>query len=115
MKSYEEIEKGLKRIRVLKLTYWLMFLGFFIIVPPIVRAVGDSYTPIVVGVYILSWLVLSNVENHSTCPLCEKKFFVKESSSWGYWNTFTFSCLNCKINLGGSNIKEARENIKNKT
>ena len=112
MKSDKEILKGITKLRNIKILSFGMMFGFIPIVQLYSVFFGQGYIMGFVAIYAFTWVVIINIERNLNCPLCAKKFYVDESSNWGYFNSYSFSCLNCKVKLSANNFKEIKEKIK---
>lgn len=104
MTHEEAILAGLRRLKRVKLAFWLLFFGWVPFCLLVGALVGDSlfwFTPIAIG-YMLTWLRLGFLDAGAQCPNCYAPFYsrpLKGFSMARLTNSFSSKCLNCGIRL----------------
>src|ERR1051325_3073087 len=78
--------------------FWIVFLtyipGILIIGIPLACLFHSNVVgPIVAGLWMLAFIVVSNYWGFWKCPRCGKPFFRK----WWYHNSFARRCVHCKL------------------
>jgi hypothetical protein len=103
MQSFDPIRAGRRRIRTLRVIFWLMFLAFAPALTLTSFVVPDAWLlPIVIG-YQLGWLIAFLLWRVSECPRCGEGYYHRSLRGW--WSSQGPGCANCGLMLqddGGS-------------
>ena len=107
-----ELESGLQRIRQFKLLTNLPLLTFVtcVIIFFSLEAFGHGgwFKPIYQVSFVLGvfGFVMLFVQENIKCPNCGKKFNVKLKPLYFVRNLFSKKCMNCWLELNGSNVSD---------